>query len=162
MQISNCQLTLSFVLASLSQKLNFPSEPTVASVPCVGWKAMSFTYRSIVHHWIIILSYIVAPFPLQVLNFILDCSIADPPQNKQTFYTETVKLAWGLSIIAEFVLYYNIQFQKLTGYISWVCPGPLTTERWHLNVKLSFCLQCETVTIKIKRSIIIIIKIYDN
>ena len=28
-----------------------------------------------------------------------------------------------------------------TGYMSCVCPGPLTTERWHLNVKLSFCLQ---------------------
>ena len=38
-------LTFSFVLASLSQKLNFPSEPTVARVPCVGWNAMSFTWR---------------------------------------------------------------------------------------------------------------------
>ena len=43
----NYVLTFSFVLASLSQKLNFPSEPTVASVPCVGWKAMSFTYQGI-------------------------------------------------------------------------------------------------------------------
>ena len=42
-----CVLTFSFVLASLSQKLNFPSEPTVARVPCVGWKAMSFTYKDV-------------------------------------------------------------------------------------------------------------------
>lgn len=33
----------SFVRASLSQKLNLPSEPTVASVPWTGWNFISFT-----------------------------------------------------------------------------------------------------------------------
>ena len=33
----------SLVRASLSQKLNRPSEPTVANVPWTGWKRMSFT-----------------------------------------------------------------------------------------------------------------------
>ena len=41
-------LTLSFVRASLSQKLNFPSDPTVASEQkCTGWKAISFTWGKI-------------------------------------------------------------------------------------------------------------------
>lgn len=35
--------TFSFVRASLSQKLNLPSEPTVARVPWRGWNAISFT-----------------------------------------------------------------------------------------------------------------------
>lgn len=34
------------VLASLSQKLYFPSDPTVANVPIVGWNAISFTWES--------------------------------------------------------------------------------------------------------------------
>lgn len=51
-------------------------------------------YTSPDHH-----SELVAPFPLQVLNLILDCSIVDHPllPPPQTFYTETVQLAWGLS-----------------------------------------------------------------
>lgn len=32
-------------LASLSQKEYFPSEPTVAKVPWMGWNAMSFTFK---------------------------------------------------------------------------------------------------------------------
>ena len=36
---------LSLVRASLSQKAHRPSEPTVARVPCTGWKAMSLTAK---------------------------------------------------------------------------------------------------------------------
>jgi len=41
---SNWSDVFSLVRASLSQKLNLQSEPTVDNVPCTGWKAMSFTY----------------------------------------------------------------------------------------------------------------------
>jgi len=34
------------VRASLSQKPKVPSPPTVATVPCTGWNAMSFTYKN--------------------------------------------------------------------------------------------------------------------
>jgi len=36
----------SLVRASLSQKPKVPSPPTVATVPCTGWNAMSFTYKN--------------------------------------------------------------------------------------------------------------------
>lgn len=44
---SSCSEVFSLVLASLSQKLNLPSEPTVARVPWTGWKAIPFTWGGV-------------------------------------------------------------------------------------------------------------------